>query len=57
MKFMDVIDFTINGVAWYALPDSGIVMPKHRNEVTVMSNIASAGTMNENVKLQVVFLT
>lgn len=30
---------------------------KCRSEVTVMSNIASAGTMNKNVKLQVVFLT
>jgi len=59
MKFIDVIHFTINGLARYVLPDSGIVMLNDmcQNEVTVMSYIVSAGSVNENVKLQVVFLT
>jgi len=29
MKFIDVIHFAINGLAWYVLPANGIVMPKH----------------------------
>ena len=59
MKFIAVIHFTINGLARYVLPDNGIVMLNDtcQNEVTVMSYIVSAGTVNENVKLQVVFLT